>query len=241
LKIYLGSLKRPHYAFGVYSAALQAKALGMSRISVVEFGVASGHGLLNLESLTRRIGRYFDVVIDVHGFDMGTGLPRPVDYRDVPYTFGEGDYGMDEASLRSRLNGTNLWIGPVAETVSRLETASPLGFISFDLDLYTSTVDALRVFDFAPETRLPRVICYFDDVLGPDMSIYSDATGELLAIQEFNERQTGCMNLSQWRSLSYSKMSRMNWHAQMYVLHDFQHPAYGKSFLPDSRRQMAPL
>ena len=33
---------------------------------------------------------------------------------------------------------------------------------------------------------LPRVFCYFDDVLGSEIELYNDYTGERLAINEFN-------------------------------------------------------
>ena len=32
-----------------------------------------------------------------------------------------------------------------------------------------------------------RIFCYFDDVLGDEISMYCDYSGELLAISEFNE------------------------------------------------------
>ncbi len=43
------AVERPHYAFCVYKAATLAKKLGYERVSVVEFGVAGGNGLMNLE------------------------------------------------------------------------------------------------------------------------------------------------------------------------------------------------
>jgi hypothetical protein len=237
-QIYLGSLKRPQYAMGLYAAALEAKALGIERISAIEFGVASGHGLLNMEALARRLGRFLDVEIQVYGFDMGSGLPKPKDYRDLPYVFAEGDYLIDEQALRARLNGAGLYIGPVAENLHMLDGAPPVGFIAFDLDLYSSTVDAMHIFDFPPATRLPHVICYFDDVLAPDIALYSEHTGELLAITEFNERNAGAKSVSPWASLKYTKLRPAMWHAQMYIMQDFQHADYGRSLLPADRRQM---
>ena len=240
-QIYLGSLKRPQYAMGLYAAALEAKALGIEHISAVEFGVASGHGLLNMEALAKRIGRFLDVEIQVFGFDMGSGLPKPADYRDVPYAFGEGDYQIDEQALRARLNGTRLHIGPVAENLHEMNGAPPVGFMAFDLDLYSSTVDAMCIFDFPPATRLPHVICYFDDILAPDMALYSQHTGELLAIAEFNERNAGAKSISPWASLKYTKLRPAMWHAQMYIMQDFHHAAFGTPLLPAERRQMSAL
>ena len=40
-------LPRMHYAYCMYMAALEAKTLGYKKISVIEFGVAGGQGLMN--------------------------------------------------------------------------------------------------------------------------------------------------------------------------------------------------
>ena len=241
-QIYLDSLGKPAYAYGVYVAALQARFLGYDRISVIEFGVARGHGLLALEAAAKRIGDYFGIDIQAHGFDTGKGLPKPEGIRDHPYLWSQGYYDMDEAELRSRLTSAELWLGPVAETLPKFSAGqfAPVGFISFDLDYYSSTIDALRIFDLLSESRLPRVICYFDDVLIPDYSFYTDAAGELLAIHEFNQSHPE-MEISRLRSLPHVKPLPAPWHAQMYTLHDFQHPRYADDFQPTFTRQFDAL
>jgi hypothetical protein len=50
-RVRYGIFDRPHYAYGVYSAADLAKRLGLSAISVIEMGVAGGKGLLALEGI----------------------------------------------------------------------------------------------------------------------------------------------------------------------------------------------
>ncbi len=112
----------------------------------------------------------------------------------------------------------------------------PLGFVSFDLDYYSSTRDALPLLEAAAETRLPRVLCYFDDVVDPDYAFFTEAAGELLAIEEFN-RSHPKQHLSLLRSLAHTKPLRAAWHGKMYVLHDFEHEQYARDFLPDFRRQ----
>jgi len=237
-QIYFDSLDRPAYAYGLYVAALQAKQLGYPRIGAVELGVAGGNGLVALERLARRIGGHFGIEIQVHGFDSGKGLPKPTDWRDHPYLWREGDYAMDQNALRSRLKDARLWLGPVGEKVAEYlsEARAPLGFVSFDLDFHSSTVDALPLLAAAGETRLPRVICYFDDIVDPDYAFFTEAAGELLAIEEFN-RDYPKMHLSLLRSLAYTKPVRAAWHGKIYVLHDFGHERYGSDFLPPFRRQ----
>src|SRR6266851_7746170 len=66
-----GRTERPHYAYCVYQAAVLAKRLGYPRISVIEFGVAGGNGLVNLEWHAREISRWLSIGIDVYGFDTG--------------------------------------------------------------------------------------------------------------------------------------------------------------------------
>ena len=64
-------------------------------------------------------------------------------------------------------------------------TFAPVAFVSFDLDLYSSTRDALKLFEGEYGWVLPRVVCYFDDIIG---YTFSDFNGERLAIHEFNDR-----------------------------------------------------
>jgi len=43
---------------------------------------------------------------------------------------------------------------------------APIGFASFDLDMYSPTIAALRLFDVEHEKLEPRIGSYFDDVFG---------------------------------------------------------------------------
>src|SRR5262249_27138323 len=83
---------RPHYARRVLNGAFLAEALGMKRISAIEFGVAGGNGLVILEVIAREVAELMGVEVDVYGFDTGKGYPKPVDYRDSPNLFQESDY-----------------------------------------------------------------------------------------------------------------------------------------------------
>src|SRR4051812_6870835 len=73
-----GIFPYPHYAYGVYWSAFLARQLGVPRISVIEFGVAGGRGLVALENASAEIERELGVGIDVYGFDSGGGMPAPV-------------------------------------------------------------------------------------------------------------------------------------------------------------------
>src|SRR6267143_6643365 len=86
-KLKWDALERPAYAYGTYQAARQARALGLSGISVIEMGVAGGQGLLALEGHARAIHSRLGIKIDVFGFDMGSGLPEPRGYQDMPYVW----------------------------------------------------------------------------------------------------------------------------------------------------------
>ena len=69
----------PQYAYGVLQAASLAKTLGVQRITVAELGVAGGNGLLELERLSKTIAAEKQVDIKSVGFDLGCGMPQPVD------------------------------------------------------------------------------------------------------------------------------------------------------------------
>jgi hypothetical protein len=181
------AVDRPHYGYGLHQAARQADALGMSTISAFELGVAGGNGLITLESLAAEVTAVTGVQIEVYGFDAGGGMPNPVDYRDLPYVWQPGFFAMDADALRARLQRARLVLGDVRETIPTFVergTFAPVGFISFDLDYHSSTVHAFELLDVPPELRLPRVLCYFDDVIGDDWELHSPYTGELAAIAD---------------------------------------------------------
>jgi hypothetical protein len=93
---------------------------------------------------------------------------------------------MEPAALKKRLTGANLVLGPIRDTLPTFIASNPakVGFISIDVDLYSSTVDLLRLFEADQSVLLPRVQCYFDDILG---FTFADCNGERLAVKEFNE------------------------------------------------------
>jgi hypothetical protein len=214
----------PNYRWGTLCAAAVAQTLGYERMSVIEFGVAGGNGLVALEDCARQAQELSGVVIDTYGFDSGTGLPKPTDYRDLPQLWGEGNFSMDADRLRRRLTTARLHLGPVGETVPEFVASSPapIGFISFDLDLYSSTVDAFAVFEGALDLVMPRVVCYFDDIIAFS---HSDFTGERLAISEFNERHAA-RKISKIYGLRYVLDLEQWWTDMMYMAHFFEHPRY---------------
>lgn len=227
----LGPDAKPHYAWGVLQGLALAKALGTSRVSVAEFDVAGGAGLVALEQISAIAGPAFGIDIDVYGFDAGTGLPNLDDYRDAPNLFTPRSFPMDEEKLRSRLSRAHLLLGDVGLTVQQYAEVSPrpapLAFVAFDLDLYSSTRRALRIFDAVHGAFLPRVYCYFDDTLG---LTYNEHGGVLLAIREFNNDHDD-RKISQIRGLRYyvsRQFQNSYWTESLYLFHDFQHPDYNR-------------
>jgi len=232
----LGLVDRPHYAFGMLNAAREAAALGLASITAVELGVAGGNGLLAMERHAQSVQSLTGVDVRVVGFDSGAGLTASADYRDLPHLWAEGDFAMDEAALRSRLTKAELVMGDVRETAGQFLTQvsqqSPLGFAAFDLDLWSSTVGAFDIFRGAAPACLPRVWCYFDDIVAtvPDV-------GELLAIEEFNSEDHG-------RRIRHPWMLRANvpfqppWADQMFQAHLFDHPAYTQLIAPKDSREL---
>jgi hypothetical protein len=214
----------PNYRWGILSAAAVAQVLGYERITAIEFGVAGGNGLIALEECARQATELSGVAIDVVGFDTGTGLPKPTDYRDLPQLWAEGDFAMDADALRGRLHGAQLLLGPVADTVGGFVEGrpAPIGFISFDMDMYSSTVDAFTVFERSLDILMPRVVCYFDDIIAFS---HSDFTGERLAISEFNERHD-LRKISRIYGLRFVLDIQQWWTEHMYMAHFFEHPKY---------------
>jgi hypothetical protein len=236
----LDLLPRPYYAYGIYQAAIEAKRLGHERMSAIEFGVAGGTGLVVMERLAELLGRAVGIDIEVYGFDSGGGLPPPADNRDLPYVWKKGFYKIDEAAVAAKLRRAKLVFGLVSQTVGnfvREQNPAAIGFIAFDLDYYTSTVEAFKLFDAAgPEHRLPRVFCYFDDIIGPDEELHCQHVGELAAIVDFNAAHPK-MKLGRIFGLRHKRIFHSGWCDQMHVLHDLDHPQYATYLSVEADKQ----
>lgn len=221
---------RPQYLWPVLHSAHAARALDIPAITVLEFGVAGGNGLIALERAAAAAGDLSATDVHVVGFDSGSGMPTPKDPRDAPWLIEPEYFAMDEAALRARLTSAELVIGDVAETVPAWTRGEhpPIGFISFDLDYYSSTMSAFGVLDSEPDGLLPRIPCYFDDLFG---FAWSDFTGERAAIDEYNaanERRKIAKIHGLRFELAPEEFTR-EWHEKLYVFHAFDHPRYGDS------------
>jgi hypothetical protein len=230
------AVDRPHYGHCIFEAAKQAARLGYPKMSVVEFGCGGGNGLLNAEMHIAEIEKLFPVKIQLYGFDTGQGLPPLEDYRDFPHYFKPGQYHMDPCRLRQSLKRAKLVLGNVKDTCKSFFTdfnAAPVGCVFHDLDFYSSTNNALSMFDAGAEHFLPRVFMYLDDIIGNDIWLPTEFAGELLAVGEFNEthdRQKIAIN----RSIARDYPDQW-WKNQIYVRHDFDHPSYN-SFVSDEEQ-----
>ena len=214
-----GEGDRPHYGYCIQKAAQLASNLGHKKMSIIELGVAGGAGLLSIERNCELIRKYINIEFEVYGFDMETGLPEPVDYRDEPYKWSEGFYRMDRAKLESNLRFSKLIIGDVEETFFPDYNPAPIGCIMFDLYLYSSTKSVMKIFDGYTNYFLPRVMCYFDDIGSIEF------VGERLAINEFNvDHKT--KKIGQNLKLKFNSLVRGNY---IFEYHDFKHPDYTKN------------
>jgi hypothetical protein len=219
------TVARPNYLAGVLKAADQARTEGIPEIAVLEFGVAAGAGLVALQECAVAVEKETGVKIKVYGFDSGGGLPELCgDYRDHPDWWCPMDYPMDEAALRKRLDParTDLILGNVRDTVPqwvRTKQAAPIGFVSFDLDLYSSTMDAFKIFTEPGKKMLRRVTIYFDDI---NFFFNHEFAGERLAINEFNAANQG-VKIDKWRGIANNQVFKDRiWLDAMYVAHDIE-------------------
>ncbi|PWT82440.1 MAG: hypothetical protein C5B58_08280 [Acidobacteria bacterium] len=219
---------RRAYAYGVLEAAERARALGLKCITVAEFGVASGGGLLAMCQLARQAKKETGVDFQIVGFDTGTGLPPPADYRDHPDLFQHGDYSMpDQGRLRKSLPpNAHLALGQIADTAAEfteeLDPTSPLAFIAVDVDYYSSAKDVLNVMEHKdPRKYLPLSLVYFDDIQDPRCNSWC---GELLAISEFNGTHP-MRKIERHRFLRTRRIIKSAaWIDQMYNFHVLDHP-----------------
>lgn len=237
-KVKLKIISRPHYAYCIFNACQLASKLGLKSISVIEFGVATGNGLVCIEEITEELEKLFDIKIEIYGFDSSQGLPKPKDYRDLPYHWKEGFFMMDYEKLKNKLQKTKLIIGNLKDTSNTFfekYSPAPIGAILHDLDFYSSTKIALNLFKENNRFFLPRIFNYFDDIVGTEIELYNDFTGERLAINEFNEENSDikispCYNLICQNKTLY-------WYHQIFITHIFKHDLYN-SFISKENQQI---
>lgn len=229
LRLNYDLLTRPWYGYSIFHAAKMAKALNYKSISILEFGVAGGNGLINIERHIQEIKKIINIDFEVYGFDLETGLPQSKDAKDLNYHWKEGFFKMDKNALEKKLNFSKLVLGDVKDTIPdffQKNKPAPIGCIFIDLDYYSSTVAALKILDGPDEFFLPRVLFYFDDILGSEDELYNDFSGELAAINDFNLSHAN-KKISKLRCL-YERKFRAGWNEMMYSYHNFIHKDYNK-------------
>ncbi len=186
-------LDKISYSLSLLMGSMEAVCCGHNRLTAVEMGVAAGAGLLSLCNAAALFRAELGVDIQVIGFDNATGLPPPLDFRDHPELWSRGEFLMpDPDILRAKLpDFARLVIGDIADTVETARdnlVTHPLGFMSVDVDYYSSTLSCLRLLEFQSECYLPAVPMYFDDLEA--FITNSEWSGEPLAIAEFNAGHT---------------------------------------------------
>jgi hypothetical protein len=223
---------RPHNAFAILRAADYAKRMGLDAVTLVEFGVARGAGLINMSRIAERVTQVTGVRFEVYGFDTGAGMPPPTDYRDHPDLYAPGDFRMDPDALRRVLpSNAHLVLGDVSATVkdflASVSPKAPIGYVVFDLDYYSSTMAAFGLLlDPNPSKYLPVTLAFFDDVL---MDRHNSWAGELLAIREFNQMDLP-RKIERHAPLARTRLySHAYWLDQMFFLHTMDHPSRQRS------------
>ena len=80
---------------------------------------------------------------------------------------------------------------------------------------------------------MPRIFCYFDDIIGSEDEMYGEFAGELLAIKDFNKN-----NLNKKIFLNQNLIAKSNetWRYQIYYYHDFLHEKY-KIFVGENEQK----
>ncbi len=224
-KVAFDLVERRRYAFPLLKAADYAKAQGIRKIHVLEFGIAAGAGLVNLAWLAGQVTAETGVEIEVVGFDAGTGMPRPRDHRDYPEEFIEGDFPLPDKAALARVLPANVRVvyGPVAETVRDFVAGidAPIGFAVLDLAYYSSTVEALAALTGPPELYLPMTLVYLGAVR---IDNANPAVGELLAVREFNASRP-LRQIHPFTSLRDKRVfRRAAWLDQIHTLHVLDHP-----------------
>lgn len=225
-RVYFDLVLRQHNAFCLLEAARLAKFSGYKAITAVEFGVASGAGIMNMCEIAPKVTKATGIAIEIFGFDSGSGMPPPLDYRDHPNLYAQGDFPMQDFDLLSSRLPTScrLIIGNITETVlpflGTLRPECPIGYVVIDVDYYSSANECLKVFRGPANLYLPESLVFLDDVLYPQHNPWQ---GEYLAVNEFNS-QGKFRKVCQYNCLrSHRLLKNASWIDQVYLMHVLDH------------------
>jgi hypothetical protein len=141
---------------------------------------------------------------------------------------------MDYDTLRKKLKSAKLIIGDIRESMKNFFSdynPAPIAAIMHDLDFYSSTKAAMSLFEIEDEYLLPRIFNYFDDIIGNNVVLYNNYTGERLAIYEFNNSHEKIKISSAFWLLARKNIEE--WYHQIFITHLFGHRDYNK-FIRDS-------
>jgi len=218
---------RQQYAYGILKAADLAREAGFSAVTVVEVGVASGAGLMNMAKIAQEVSRKTGVSFEIHGFDTGEGMPPAVDYRDHPDLYAQGDFPMDPAGLHRILpSEVSLHLGELSSTIpaflNEVDSIAPIAFVAFDVDYYSSTSEALELLKGDASMYLPLTVTYMDDIA---LEPHNSAAGVRLAVNEYN----GATPMRQLEHHPFFELRRIFrraiWVKQILFLHVLDHPS----------------
>lgn len=238
MKVAFDLVLKHQYAYGILKAADDAKAQGIRTVSILEFGVASGAGLLNMVKIAARVSRITGVSFRIYGFDSGTGMPPARDYRDHPEQYQEGDFPMRRDLLEPLLPPhARLVVGEVADTIEpflrALPEDEPIGFVALDLDYYHSTQSALQIFKGSPLQYLPQTVVYCDDIA---LESHNSYCGEYLALAEFN-REQALRKIEPHRFFENTRIFKnAYWVKQIFQLHVLDHPTRSRISVTERKR-----
>jgi hypothetical protein len=224
---------RPSYVMPLVYSVQEALLCGYNKISAIELGVASGAGLIDLCKAADYFQVEFGVDIEVYGFDMGVGMPASQDYRDHPELWQQGDFAQPDTLVSELPSRAKLIIGNVADTIPKLVNNflyARIGFVSIDLDYYSSTMSAMPLFDLAPDNYLPAVPVYVDDM--NTHLCYNPWCGEAAALAEFNRTH---------HNRKFEEKHKCWGMDNFHVFHVFDHPFRNGTVKPPNFIHITPL
>lgn len=239
-KITYDLIPRQPYAFGINEAFKIARQENINKITLIEFGVASGAGIFNMSYLASRLSKIYKIDYQIVGFDSGEGMPDPIDYKDHPELYRKGDFPslkLKEVKLPSK---TKIIYGEIKDTLKEfnqeiINQTSKIGFISIDVDYYSSTKKCLEICKLNSKNLLSKIPMYFDDINNPEHNIYC---GELLAIDEFNKEKIKRKICKMTQLRDWRIFKNALYLDQMYFLHVFDHDRRNVSYWKNEKQQV---
>jgi hypothetical protein len=145
-RVAIGAVDRQTYIYCIFQKDKLDSLLDYKKVSIIELGCGGAMASSIRKNTSSKTERIYEVRIELYGFDTGSGLPKPREYRDIPHHFKDSLYKVDIDAVQRKLKLAKFVIGDVKDAQRFLNNIIQRRLDRLQgLDYYSSTFDSFTI------------------------------------------------------------------------------------------------